>query len=432
MQRLRGLTRVRPLAAVTAVAAALAMALGGTSSAAAAPADSGSRTGSGSASAGVADTARKGADRTAEVTMREVPVEKLVTRTPDSKGHLKVLLENGKTAEIPASAKDRVTKALSARDADDDVSTKGTVYGNCGSSYVTLHQKDNDYPVRMRTGFDLNQPAVAYAWVAAVTGPGFADSYTRSGSLFFERSWDGEYNSDGDESEGWYFAAVAPGSNAVLWNGNVCTSGGPTELEYLTEPKAACLENVPSGTESAGDGWIRNTSVGVDHRNKTTTPPDGPGQRASAATACLTQTGGGNAARGDITGWRDAQIFRDANAPGAVLARCHLIANVLGGKGQSARHQQTNLVPCFQVGMNTGTPSMRTYETIVQNAVDNDLGRNDAVSYSVIPLYEDATSTIPSSVIMSATLQRADGSSRSLFWFRIVGNTGPGGVNLGN
>ncbi|MGW8378912.1 DNA/RNA non-specific endonuclease [Streptomyces sp. ODS28] len=418
---------------MTAVAAALAMALGGTSSAAAAPADPGNRTGPESASdrAADTDTARKGADRTAKATMREVPVEKLVTRTPDTKGNLKVLLENGKTAQIPASAKDRVTKALAA---DDGVSTKGRVYGNCGSSYVTLHQKSNDYPVRMRTGFDLKQPAVAYTWVAALTGPGgFADDYESSGGLAFQRSWDGEYNSDGDESEGWYYAAVAPAaSNAVLWNGNVCTSGGPTELEYLTEPKAACLENVPSGTEPAGSGWIRNTSVGVDHRNKTTTPQDGPGQRASAATACLTRTGGGNAARGDITGWRDAQIFRDANAPGATLARCHLIANVLGGKGQSARHQQTNLVPCFQVGMNTGPGSMRTYETIVQNAVANDLGRNDAVSYSVIPLYRDRTSTIPSSVIMTATLQRHDGSSRSLFWFRIVGNTGPGNVNLGN
>ncbi|MGP3974382.1 hypothetical protein ACTWQF_10285 [Streptomyces sp. 8N114] len=164
----------------------------------------------------------------------------------------------------------------------------------------------------MRTGFGLKQPAVGYAWVAALTSPGFADDYESAGGLALQRSWDGEYNSD-DESEGWYFAAVAPvASNAVLWNGNVCTSGGPTELEYLTDPKAACLENMPSGTESAGDGWIRNTSVGVDHRNKTTIPQDGPGRRASAATACLTQTGGGNAARGDITGWRDAQIFRDA------------------------------------------------------------------------------------------------------------------------
>ena len=55
-----------------------------------------------------------------------------------------------------------------------------------------------------------------------------------------------------------------------------------------------------------------------------------------------------------------------------------------------------------------------------------------AVYYSVTPLYRDQTSTIPSSVIMTATLQRANGSSQSLFWFRIVGNTGPGGVNLGN
>ncbi|MFI5660018.1 hypothetical protein [Streptomyces sp. NPDC051684] len=391
------------------MAAALTMVLGGTSSAAAAPADSGSRTGTDSLSAGTGslpatatatDAAREGADRTAKATMREIPVEKLVTRTPDSKGNLKVLLDNGKTVRIPASAKDRIAKALAAHGADGDVSTKGTVYGNCGSSYVTLHQKSNGYPVRMRTGFDLKQPAVAYTWVVALTGPGFADDYESAGGLALQRSWDGEYNSDNDESEGWYFASVAPvASNAVLWNGNVCTSGGPTELEYLTEPKASCLENVSSGTEPAGTGWIRNTSVGVDHRNKTTSAQDGPGRRASEASACLTRNGG---------------------------------ANILGGKGQSARHQETNLVPCFQVGVNTGAGSMRTYETIVQNAVANDLGRNGAVYYRVTPLYRDATSTIPSSILMSATLQRDNGSSRSLFWFRIVGNTGPGSVNLGN
>ncbi|MDJ1137244.1 hypothetical protein [Streptomyces iconiensis] len=70
---------------------------------------------------------------------------------------------------------------------------------------------------------------------------------------------------------------------------------------------------------------------------------------------------GGWAVRGGITGWRDAWILRDANAPGARLSRCHLIANIFG-----------------------------------------------------------------------APLQRDDGSSRSLFWFRIAGNTGPGSVNPGN
>ncbi|MGP3974381.1 hypothetical protein ACTWQF_10280 [Streptomyces sp. 8N114] len=76
--------------------------------------------------------------------------------------------------------------------------------------------------------------------------------------------------------------------------------------------------------------------------------------------------------------------------------------------------------------MNTGAGSMRTYESVVQDAVANDLGRNDAVYYSVTPLCRDETSTIPLPVMMSATLQRDDGSSRSLFSFRIVGKHRPG------
>lgn len=202
------------------------------------------------------------------------------------------------------------------------------------------------------------------------------------------------------------------------------------------EPQAACLESAPAGSLPSGDGWIRNTTEPVAHRNKTTNPPGPAGTRAAVAQACLGKTlGKGTAASGDITGWQDAQEFARLNSPGTGLARCHLIANILGGKGRTRDGGQDNLVPCWQVGMNTGTPSMRTYEFEAQKAVEDDnFGPNDAIFYRVTPDYRDGTSTIPEGVTMSATVERADGTSQPLFPDIYITNTqsNTGLLNLGN
>ncbi|MGW2952748.1 DNA/RNA non-specific endonuclease [Streptomyces eurythermus] len=202
------------------------------------------------------------------------------------------------------------------------------------------------------------------------------------------------------------------------------------------EPQGACLNSAPTGALPSGDGWIRNTTEPIAHTNKTTTPLGPAGTRAAMAEACLGKTlGKGSDAAGDITGWEDANLFRDAYSPGTGLARCHLIANVLGGKGQIGDGGQSNLVPCWQFGMNTGTPSMRTYESAAQKAVDEAaFGPNDAILYQVTPDYRDDTSTIPQGVFMSATVQRADGTSQPLFPDVYIPNTkgNTGLLNLGN
>ncbi|MCQ6554952.1 DNA/RNA non-specific endonuclease [Streptomyces sp. C10-9-1] len=202
------------------------------------------------------------------------------------------------------------------------------------------------------------------------------------------------------------------------------------------QPQAACLKSAPTGALPSGDGWISNTTEAVAHSNKTTTPPGPPGERATTAQACIGKTpGSGSDAEGDITGWQDAQIFRDHHTPKVGLARCHLIANILGGKGLVRDDGVRNLVPCWQSGMNTGTPSMRTYEFAAQTAVANKaFGPNDAILYRVTPDYRDAASTIPQGVTMSATVQRADGTSQPLFPEVYVTNTqrNTGKYNLGN
>ncbi|MFF0435521.1 DNA/RNA non-specific endonuclease [Streptomyces sp. NPDC004327] len=206
------------------------------------------------------------------------------------------------------------------------------------------------------------------------------------------------------------------------------------------EPQAACLNNVPAGALPSGNGWIRNSTNPVLQVNKTTTPPGPPGTRAAMAQACLgVVTGDGSAAAGDITGWQDAQEFARINSPGTQLARCHLIANILGGKGGTADGGPDNLVPCWQSGMNTGTPSMRTYEAVTQKAVKEPkdggiLGPNDAIFYQVTPDYRDSTSTIPQGVTMTARVERADGSSQPLFPDIYITNTkgNTGLLDLGN
>ncbi|PKV89960.1 DNA/RNA non-specific endonuclease [Streptomyces sp. TLI_146] len=206
------------------------------------------------------------------------------------------------------------------------------------------------------------------------------------------------------------------------------------------EPQGACLLSPPTGSGPSGDGWISNTNEPVAQRNKTTAPPGPAGTRPTKATACLGKTSvKGSDAAGDITGWQDAQITaRPYAPPGAQppfgLARCHLIANILGGQGRITDGQD-NLVPCWQLGMNTGTPSMRTFETAAQKTVTYDsFGPNDAIFYEVTPHYRDATSTIPDSVAMSATIQRADGTTEPLFPDVVVANTkgADSPINLGN
>ncbi|MER6493902.1 DNA/RNA non-specific endonuclease [Streptomyces griseorubiginosus] len=201
-----------------------------------------------------------------------------------------------------------------------------------------------------------------------------------------------------------------------------------------TGPHARCLDTTPDGSLPNGAGWILNTTEPVPHVNKTTDPLGRPGARPGRAQACLDKTAPkGTPAQGDIPGWQDAENFRKANSLTNGLARCHLIPNVAGGRGI-----QVNLVPCWQLGMNTGTPSMRTYETMAQDLIqsddDSEFGPDDAIFYQVTPVYNDDTSTIPVGVTMNANVERANGTIEQLFSNVYVTNTlkNTGLYNLGN
>lgn len=360
--------------------------------------------------------------------MQKVRVTRLVSSTPNKKGQVMVQLANGATVPIPQATEKKVMR----RAAQQAARPEDTVVGNCGSSFITLSEKPNGYPVAMRTGFTVDEPAIGYDWSAFVVGPDYFNDFESSGFLAFDSSWSGGQQSSANKPEGVYFAAVDPaGSDAVLIDGTVCISGGPTDEEFLIA-QAECLNHIPATAFFTGGGWINNAVTHVNHVNITTTP-NRPGDRASTATACLTAAIPGSATNGeDITGWEDAKLFRDIFAPGAVVSRCHLIANRLGGPGRSDDGGPANLVPCWQRGVNTGTPSMQTSEGQVLRAV-NALAPNQAVLYRVTPEYFDAASTIPFEIVTKATIERANGTSRPLFT-RVIDNflAGDPLLNLGN
>ncbi|MFJ8932016.1 DNA/RNA non-specific endonuclease [Streptomyces sp. NPDC102364] len=207
---------------------------------------------------------------------------------------------------------------------------------------------------------------------------------------------------------------------------------GPDDAPPRRDGKAHCLTHRPASARSSGGGWISNTRENVVLRNRTVDPGP-PGSRATTAQACLTKPlVEGNEAAGDITGWQDAQ----AQAPDGNLARCHLIANVLGGRGLHVE-DRPNLVPCWHLGMNIKGVSMRHYEIKVQRAV-KELPKDAAVYYVVTPVYRtrpstEPDSTIPRGVAVTAQVQMPDGTSWPVFNEVTLLNTpADGGPNLGN
>lgn len=212
---------------------------------------------------------------------------------------------------------------------------------------------------------------------------------------------------------------------------------GPASPPPPASGRANCLTQ-PKGRPS-GDGWILNTDKPVPSRNKTATVPStvrAAPFRAERAEACLTNPlgsraagDGGSPAAGDIAGWEDAKL---QSAYGS-LARCHLIANILGGRG-SNQGDWNNLVPCYQQGLNTKGISMVRYEQRVRAEVKQlSQGGGFAVHYEVTPHYLHDDSTIPTAVTLTAQVELPNGASWPVFYEVELENTPDGGgPNLGN
>ena len=113
-----------------------------------------------------------------------------------------------------------------------EVQPLATVGGDCGYSYVEMTLES---PGRYRayTGFHVYTQAISYGWRVFVSGPRGSREHTWSGNLRFRRTWNGS-RAGPVFGDGWHTGTVVPpGSYAVLRNGGVCFSGGPSDTKYL-------------------------------------------------------------------------------------------------------------------------------------------------------------------------------------------------------
>jgi hypothetical protein len=102
----------------------------------------------------------------------------------------------------------------------------GTVYGNCGSSYVTLTALGNR-KVLIETGFNVIAPAYDYSWtVHVIDNYGASNKYWGSALNPPRPSWLGT-NLFTSSGTGYMWAGVTSGV-ALLTNGWVCYSGNPS------------------------------------------------------------------------------------------------------------------------------------------------------------------------------------------------------------
>lgn len=155
---------------------------------------------------------------------------------PNAAGVAQVLMDNGATISVPAADVARVLNPTPppSQAAKGGATPNAIVFGDCGYSTINVGYKSNGLPVRMTTGFHVNDAATDYQWTAVITGPSYSYNYNASGGLALRHDWNGSHNSSLNYPTGWYTATVSPaGSFAILYWGGVCFSGGPSQTTYL-------------------------------------------------------------------------------------------------------------------------------------------------------------------------------------------------------
>lgn len=123
--------------------------------------------------------------------------------------------------------------ALGGLPSNADATPDGVVTGSCGSSYIFLYDLGNRRYL-VETGFQTNQPSTGYTWSANVIHPNSPYNYTHrwhgvlAMNLYFEMRATADVRTDGwatSKATGW----------AVLWNGILCRSLGPTSTAWISD-----------------------------------------------------------------------------------------------------------------------------------------------------------------------------------------------------
>ncbi|MEU1631038.1 hypothetical protein ABZ746_38525 [Streptomyces sp. NPDC020096] len=103
--------------------------------------------------------------------------------------------------------------------------------GDCGDSYLYIHSVGG-YVSEIETGFDLNMAAVAYHWQVNRSDNWGSDSHSWGGGLGADTSWYGEWDVRSGGAT-WETAGVVPASDALLWDGEICYAGAPSDTTWV-------------------------------------------------------------------------------------------------------------------------------------------------------------------------------------------------------
>ncbi|HEV2372098.1 MAG TPA: hypothetical protein VGS19_08015 [Streptosporangiaceae bacterium] len=163
-----------------------------------------------SAATHVTHVAKPGVEKVA-VRMRVVRIDAAVAR---AHGYVVRTDSHGREYTVKAGSKSGPTP-------------NDTLYGNCGWSWMWEWGVGNR-AATVETGFHVYTPAVAYYWQYWMEDNGGESSHTFAGGLAFRTDW-GTINTWPGLTPGPAYAWVQTTSDAILDNGDVCSSAGPDD-----------------------------------------------------------------------------------------------------------------------------------------------------------------------------------------------------------
>ncbi|GAA2260522.1 MULTISPECIES: hypothetical protein [Kitasatospora] len=111
------------------------------------------------------------------------------------------------------------------------VRPQNEVDGNCGDSYLYIHSVGG-YVSEIETGFDLDMSAVAYHWQVNRSDNWGSDSHSWGGRPGADEHWHGGWDVHGGGAT-WELAGVVPASNVLLWDGEICHAGAPSDKTWV-------------------------------------------------------------------------------------------------------------------------------------------------------------------------------------------------------
>lgn len=138
---------------------------------------------------------------------------------------------DGTQRSVPVTAEAHAAEAAIAR--KHALGRATVVAGSCGTSRIVITDSTGFRTAGISTSFNVNRPAVGYSWFVDVTGGGTSVRRTFSGALASRTSWQHTFAHSVPKA-GSYIASVARTSNAVLNNGTICFSGGPSDVSWVS------------------------------------------------------------------------------------------------------------------------------------------------------------------------------------------------------